>query len=53
MSVSMVLSRLPSGAFGEIAALLTSACSSSFSSRLRISEIARVVSAWSARSTSM
>ena len=53
MSVSMVPSRLPSGAFGEIAALLTSACSSSFSSRLRISEIARVVSAWSARSTSM
>jgi hypothetical protein len=49
----MVPSRPPPGPFGEIAALLTSACSSSFSSRLRISEIARVVSAWSARSTSM
>ena len=53
MSVSTVPIRLPSAAFGEIAALLTSACSAPPSSRLRISEIARVVSVWSARSTWM
>src|SRR3982074_3255036 len=51
MSVSMAPSRLPPAAFGEIAALLTSACSAPPSRRWRISEIARVVSAWSARST--
>ncbi len=53
MSVSIEPSRPPSAAFGEIAALLTSACSAPPSSRWRISEIARVVSAWSARSTWM
>src|SRR6266404_9034696 len=51
VSVSIEPSRLPPSAFGEIAALLTSACSAPLSSRSRISAIARVVSAWSARST--
>src|ERR1700716_4261560 len=53
MSVSIEPSRRPPSAFGEIAALLTSACRSPPSSRSRISEIARVGSAWSARSTWM
>ena len=52
-SVSIEPSRLPPSALGEIAALLTSACSAPPSSLSRISEIARVVSAWSARSTWM
>ena len=51
MSVSMVPMRAPPAPFGEIAALLTSACNSPPSRRSRISEIARVVSAWLARST--
>jgi hypothetical protein len=52
-SVSTEPSRVPSGPFGEIAALLTSACNSPPSRRSRISPIARVVSAASARSTWM
>jgi len=53
ISVSMVPMRVPPAPFGEIAALLTSACNSPVPIRSRISEIARVVSSWSARSTWM
>src|SRR5262249_48675953 len=52
-SVSTVPSRPPPLPFGEIAALLTSACSSPPSSRFLISATARMVSSESARSTWM
>src|SRR3954453_6744530 len=50
-SVSIEPSLEPPAPFGEIAALLTSACSMPPSRRSRMSEIARVVSAGVARST--
>jgi len=53
MDVSSDPSRLPPSAFGEIAALLTSACSSWPSIRRLISSIAAIVLASSARSTWM
>ena len=52
-AVSIAPSRLPPSALGEIAALLTSACSSPSSSRVLISAIAASVLAASARSTWM
>jgi hypothetical protein len=52
-SVSTEPSREPPGPFGEIAALLTSACSMPPSSRLRMSVIARAVSRGLPRSTWM
>ena len=51
--VSIEDSREPPSAFGEIAALFTSACNSPFSSRSLISAIAATVPAGSARSTWM
>jgi hypothetical protein len=51
--VLSVESRLPPSAFGEIAALLTRACSSLLSSRRLISAIASFVLSSSARSTWM
>jgi hypothetical protein len=52
-SVSIVPMREPPRPFGEIAALLTSACNCPSVSRERISLTARSVSLWSARSTWM